>query len=140
MAVMRIEWTDEFKLGLPAIDADHMELAELCNQFLEAAEARARIPDLARILDRLILRTHAHFTAEERMLDRHNYPGLAIHKAEHDRLLTQANILKTRYDDVAQEDEIRALTEETSEFLKSWLLDHIRTNDRPYRPFIMTLT
>jgi hemerythrin-like metal-binding domain len=137
----RIEWSDEFKLGLPAIDAEHRELLDLCNRFLEAAQAGAEVPQLARILEELILRTRAHFLAEERLLDRHNYPGLAIHKAEHERLLNQADILKARYDDDGvQEDETRALTVETAEFLQSWLLDHIRANDRPYRPFIMTLS
>lgn len=136
----RIEWTDEFKLGLPAIDADHRELLDLCNQFLDAAQADQAISDLASILGLLILRTRAHFLAEERLLDRHNYPGLAIHKAEHDRLLTQADNLKARYDEVGEDEEIRALTMETAEFLQSWLLDHIRSNDRPYRPFIMTLS
>lgn len=138
--MMRIEWTDEFKLGLPAIDTEHRELLELCNQFLDATQRDASIRDLAGILGQLILRTRAHFLAEERMLDRHNYPGLAIHKAEHERLLTLADTLQARYDAVGQDEEIRALTTETAEFLQSWLLDHIRSNDRPYRPFIMTLS
>lgn len=136
----RLEWTDEYKLGLPAIDADHQQLLELCNQFLEAVQAGHTIRQLAAVLDQLILRTQAHFLAEERLLDRHGYPGLAIHKAEHERLLVQAGTLKTRYDDVSQEDEIRHLTMETADFLQFWLLDHIRTNDRPYRPFLMSLS
>jgi hemerythrin len=140
MSMTRIEWSDEFKLGLPSIDAEHRELLDLCNKFLEAAQAGADVPHLAHVLEELILRTRAHFVAEERMLDRHNYPGLAIHKAEHDRLLIQADTLKARYDDVSKEEEIRTLTMETAEFLQSWLLDHIRANDRPYRPFIMTLS
>lgn len=140
MVMTRIEWTDEFKLGLPAIDSDHQQLLELCNQFLEAAQAEQPIRQLAEILDRLILRTRAHFLAEERLLDRHGYPGLAIHKAEHDRLLVQAGTLKARYDDASQDADVRHLTMETADFLQVWLLDHIRTNDRPYRPFLMSLS
>lgn len=140
MTVSRIEWTDEFKLGLPAIDADHKELLEVCNQFLDAVQAGEPVSALATILDRMILRTRAHFLAEERMLDRHNYPGLVVHKAEHERLLLQAEILKARYTDTAQAEEIRHLTMETADFLQTWLLDHIRTNDRPYRPFLMSLS
>lgn len=140
MAVTRIEWTDEFKLGLPAIDADHKELLEVCNQFLDAVQAGQSVHQLADILEKLILRTRAHFLAEERMLDRHGYPGLVIHRAEHERLLIQAEALKARYRDVAHDDEIRHLSMETADFLQTWLLDHIRTNDRPYRPFLMSLS
>lgn len=140
MVVSRIEWSDEFKLGLPAIDADHKELLEVCNHFLEAVQAGTPVDRLADIMDTMILRTRAHFVAEERMLDRHGYPGLAAHKAEHDRLLIQAEALKARFTDVAQRDEISRLTMETADFLQTWLLDHIRTNDRPYRPFLMSLS
>lgn len=139
MVMMRIHWNDEFKLGLPAIDADHEELVELCNQFLEAAQNAAPITELAGALDRLLLRTRAHFLHEERMLDRHGYPGLAIHKAEHERLLSQAETLKARFEDVEHEEDVRQVTLETADFLQSWLLDHIKVNDRPYRPFLMSL-
>lgn len=136
----RIEWTDEFKLGLPVIDAEHRELLEVCNQFLDAVNNGQAVAELARILEKMILLTRAHFVAEERMLDRNGYPGLVVHKAEHERLLIQAEALLTRYRDAAQEDEIRNLTMETASFLQTWLLDHIRTNDRPYQPFLRSLS
>ena len=89
----RIEWTDEFKLGLPVIDAEHRELLEVCNQFLDAVNNGQAVAELARILEKMILLTRAHFVAEERMLDRNGYPGLVVHKAEHERLLIQAEAL-----------------------------------------------
>ncbi|MGE5515937.1 MAG: bacteriohemerythrin [Bacteroidota bacterium] len=139
MGIAKIEWSDEFKLGLPAIDADHKELLEVCNQFLDAVQAGASVEQLASILETMILRTRAHFVAEERMLDRHGYPGLVVHKAEHDRLLLQAEVLRARYTDAAHHEELGHLTMETANFLQTWLLDHIRTNDRPYRPFLRSL-
>lgn len=139
MIMMRIDWSDEHKLGLPAIDADHQELVAICNEFLDAAHAEAPISQLAGILDRMLLRTRAHFLAEERMLDRHGYPAFAIHKAEHDRLLAQADTLRSRFVQAREEDALRNATLETADFLRYWLLDHIRTNDRPYRPFLRRL-
>lgn len=140
MVVSRIDWSDEFKLGLPAIDAEHRELLEVCNQFLEAVRTQQPVPTLAGILDTMILRTRAHFRAEERMLDRHGYPGLVGHKAEHDRLLLQAEVLRARLAEVSHQDEMGNVTMEAAAFLQTWLLDHIRTNDRPYRPFLMSLS
>lgn len=139
MTVSRIDWTDEYKLGLPAIDADHKELLDVCNQFLDAVHGGQPVSELARILENMILRTRGHFTAEEHMLDRHGYPGLVAHKAEHERLLIQAETLLARYRDTAQEEEIQNLTLETATFLQTWLLDHIRSNDRPYQPFLRSL-
>jgi len=135
----KIDWSDEYKLGLPAIDAEHQDLLAICNEFLEFAQADCAPSLLATVLDRMVMRTRAHFVAEERMLDRHGYPDLVVHKAEHDRLLAQADTLRRRFAAENQQDGLRQLTLETAEFLQSWLLDHIRTNDRPYRPFLMSL-
>lgn len=138
--INRIEWSDEYKLGIPVVDREHRELLGVCNEFLDAVQAGAPIPELAAIMNRMILLTRAHFVAEERMLDRHGYPGLAAHKAEHDRLLVEAEALKARYDDVEADEEMRHLTMDTANFLQTWLLDHIRTNDRPYQPFLRSLS
>lgn len=135
----RIVWNDDFKLGLPAVDSDHRDLVDICNEYIAAALTGAPHQMLSEILDRMIKRTRTHFEAEERMMDRHNYPDLASHKVEHDRLLTQAETLKSRYDHPSPQENEEHMVEEIGDFLETWLLEHIRTNDRPYRPFIMTL-
>jgi hemerythrin-like metal-binding protein len=136
-----IEWSDEYRLGLPLMDKDHQELVDHCNEYLSAVENDAPLLVLAGILGQLIMRTKAHFIAEERMLDRHGYPGLTQHKAEHDRLLILAETLKARFAE-ADDDDVAAhqLISETGEFMRHWLLDHIRVNDRPYRPFLRSLS
>lgn len=138
--MMRIDWSDEYKLGLPAIDAEHQEMVDFCNQFLDAAKAEAPVLQLSAILDQLVLRMRLHFVAEERMLDRHAYPGLAMHKAEHDRLLAQAETLRGRFAAAQDERQFRDLTLEVAEFLHSWLLAHIAVKDRPSRPFLRSLS
>ena len=139
MLMTSIDWNDEFKLGLPAMDSDHQELLELTNQFLATAQEQGSLSSVLNILDRLILRTRAHFLAEERLLDRHGYPGLAIHKSEHERLLSQLDTLRGRFGEADQADQTHGLTLEAAEFLQNWLLDHIKVNDKPYRPFLMSL-
>lgn len=136
--MVRIDWSDEYKLGLPVIDAEHQDLLTICNEFLESAQANCPPPELAAVLERMVARTRAHFLAEERLLDRHGYPDLVVHKAEHDRLLAQAETLHRRFAE-EQQDRTHQLTLDTADFLQFWLLDHIRTNDRPYRPFLMSL-
>lgn len=139
MQITRLEWSDEYHLGLPAMDHDHRELLESCNEFLDAVMSGMPVSGLAQIMDRLILRTQAHFLAEERLLDRHSYPGLAVHRAEHDRLVTQAKSLRARLDHPESE-ETRTVIGDIAVFLQAWLVEHIRSNDRPYRPYLRKLT
>ncbi|OAN58035.1 bacteriohemerythrin [Magnetospirillum moscoviense] len=136
-----IEWCEEYQLDLPTIDKDHREMVEYCNQYLIAVDRGAPLEELAGLLDRLILRTKAHFIAEERLLDRHGYPGLALHKADHDRLLVQAETLRDRFDQADEDDAAtHQLVTETSQFMREWLLDHVRVNDRPFKPFLRSLS
>lgn len=141
MTTTGIQWSDEFKFGLPAIDAEHRELVDLCNRFLDVAQTETSIAVPAAVLDDMISHTRAHFLTEERLLDRLGYPELVIHKAEHDRLLVQAGILRARLDEAEHENPelVRQLLLDTADFLQSWLLDHIKVTDRPYRPFLMNL-
>lgn len=136
---MIIEWTDDLKLGFPAIDNEHREMVGLCNTLLRAINSDASFSTLADFLDHLMLQTRAHFISEEQLLDRHGYPAFVQHKAEHDRLLAQAESLRMRYGDIDQDCDGQALKADTAQFLTTWLMDHIRGGDKPYRPFLMNL-
>lgn len=135
--MLHVDWDDTYKLGIPAIDADHKLLVELLNRFLAASVKGVEPDGLAAILNDLIEQTRAHFAREELMLDRNDYPDLALHKAEHDRLLQQAKHFQERYEEGTAP---RDLSMETAEFLQSWLLEHIIRTDKPYKPFILRLT
>jgi len=132
-----IDWQDDCKLGIPSIDADHRHLHDLLNLFLRRASEEAEPRELAQILNTLIERTREHFAREEAMMDRTDYPELAAHKAEHDRLLAQLGHIHERY---LEGEAPHQLTRDTAEFLTRWLVDHIRHEDKAYRPFVMRLT
>lgn len=140
-----IEWTNELKLGVPAMDAEHRQLLRLTNDFLSAAKEHAPFSRLTRIMGELIARARIHFQAEETLLDHAGYPGLAGHRSEHARLLVDAQRLYERFttleaDAGADEAASRDLTLEAARFLQRWLVDHILAEDRPYRPYVMKLT
>ncbi len=140
-----IEWSNELKLGVPAMDTEHRQLLKLTNDFLTAAGEQAPFPRLTRIMGELIARTRIHFQAEETLLDRAAYPGLAGHKAEHGRLLVEAQRLYERFSTLeatsgTDQTAARALTLEAAQFLQRWLVDHIVNDDRPYRPYVLRLT
>ncbi|MGE5506198.1 MAG: bacteriohemerythrin [Actinomycetota bacterium] len=136
----RIDWTDDFKMGLPAIDADHRQLLDIANEFFDAAEGSAPAGQLADIMERLIARTREHFKAEEQLLDRHHYPHLVTHRAEHERLITHAQTLHGKLAVAGAAEDGQRFAIETADYLKHWLIDHIRHDDKPYRRFVMRLT
>lgn len=135
---MFIQWTDAYKLGIPTVDAQHKGLADLVNRFFVQAQNDALAEDLAATLNSLIDETRAHFQSEESMLDRSNYPMLAQHAAEHDRLLLQMGHFQKAYQD--GEPTARELTIDTTEFFRHWLLAHIQQEDMLYKPYVMKIS
>jgi hemerythrin-like metal-binding protein len=134
---MFIQWTDTYKLGIPSVDTDHKLLVDLLNRFFAQAQDGGATAELGETLSELVGQTKAHFSREEVLLDRGDYPHLAQHIAEHKRLLQQMGHFLTPYQAGSAS---RELTIETAEFLRHWLLDHIMQEDMPYRPYLKTLS
>ena len=134
---MFIQWEDVSKLGIPGLDADHKALVELVNRFFTRAQDNGAVDELGGILNELADQTMAHFRREEILLDKHNYPLLSAHAAEHDRLLAQMRHFQAPYNNGTATPQ---LTAETADFLSHWLLNHIQYEDVPYKPYVMTLS
>jgi len=135
---MFIEWTDAYKLGIPKVDAEHKGLADLVNHFFAQAQEGADAEILSSTLNQLIDDTRSHFSREEAMLDRSNYPLLAQHIAEHDRLMLQMGHFQKAYQD--GQPTARELTIDTVEFFRHWLLAHIQQEDAAYKPYVMRIS
>lgn len=135
---MFIQWSDAYMLGIPAVDAEHKGLADLVNHFFAQAEQNADAADLGSTLNQLIDATRSHFRNEEALLDRCNYPLLAQHSTEHDRLLLQLSHFQKAYQD--GQPTARELTIDTAEFFRHWLLAHILREDTAYKPYVMKIS
>ena len=62
--------------------------------------------------------------------DKHGYPNAAAHKEAHAKLLENARALKEQHDAGAT-----MMSLEVIEFLKDWVTDHIKGDDRQYAAF-----
>ena len=122
-----IQWSDEFSIGIEAIDDDHKILLEQVNkcQKLVAGDDE----NIGEILDNLGRYTTSHFKREEIVMESCGYPGLANHRQVHKLLIKQLEEKRQLYQQ-------GLLNEQTlSVFLTSWLMDHIKTMDRAYAPY-----
>lgn len=131
-----INWTDLYRLGIPRIDDDHRRLVEHLERVLDALAAKAPGGELAACMDAFIAETEGHFAREEDLLDRANYPALALHRVEHDRLLSHVRHLRRTLSDGLPEPDDGSQTAQT---LRDWLFRHIREDDAAYKPFVLRL-
>jgi hemerythrin len=127
--VNMFEWKNEYAVNIGSVDAQHQTLFAMCRELYAAMSAGQGKAVLARILDRLVRYTAVHFAHEERLMQLHQYPDFARHKAEHDALTRQVLAFQTEFNAGRATMAVQVL-----QFLKDWLEKHIKGSDFAYVP------
>ncbi|MDR3435161.1 hemerythrin domain-containing protein [Telmatospirillum sp.] len=133
---MVIEWTDAYRLGIPRLDDDHRNLVDILNRFLAATESGVDTRALGVILDQFAEGLAAHCRWEEALLDRYDYADRLGHAERHQQMLVRLEAFISPYKDGAL---LHDQTCDKSEFLANLLLAHIRDDDLPFKPYLMSL-
>jgi hemerythrin len=126
-----LTWNHACAVGVQAMDDQHAILIDTMNELrlaLVRGTPRERQDEL---LHKLIEFTHMHFLSEEHLLERHGFPGLAGHLAEHQRLLAQLQEALHRL----QHGEA-VPTADVLCFLHDWFLNHVEGQDKQYGPWL----
>ncbi len=126
-----ITWTKEqFGTNITVADDQHQVLFGMLNALHESVPSGDR-KLIGEKLDTLINFVVDHFAEEERLMTQTNYPDYAAHKAEHTKLLETCGGVAAKFK--AGELEI---TQDTTAFVKDWLVNHIPNVDKHYGPYL----
>jgi len=114
-----VEWNDSYKIGDAAIDEQHQEL------LLRAADIIAATNHESQTLGAIRLYQYArsHFSHEESVMRRINYPDAEAHMAQHEVLIQQLQLF---VQNITQHSLIKT---ELEDFIVQWFLGHIATVD-----------
>jgi hemerythrin len=126
-----VAWKDEYSVGIDTIDQDHKKLLSLINNLLAAKQCRTGPEFERQALDELMDYTQFHFKREEDLMREHGYADYEGHKAQHDQMVIQAQLFRSRYEEKGHE-----AIPEVARYLKLWLIQHINGTDRKYVPFL----
>jgi hemerythrin-like metal-binding protein len=119
------EFSDEYLVGVTAIDQQHRQLFLLAERFRQAvATGRAR-NILDETLDGLLRYTESHFNVEERLMASIGYPERPRHAAQHSDICNRLDELQQRFDEGDT-----AITIEILQFFSRSLIAHITSSDR----------
>ncbi len=125
-----MQWTEMLAIDGAAVDEQHRGLFDAVNAFHEAVAQGQEGEVVAQILDFLHAYGERHFTDEEKLLVTAAYPRLDQHRRQHRLFLEQ--ILAFR----AQVAAGGGLGHSMSQFLGSWLVNHIMVADKAYASFL----
>jgi len=127
------QWKDSYSVKVEAMDHQHKKLFELVNELHNAMGAGHGKDVAGDVLHRLIDYTVNHFSAEEKLMEKYNYPGLTSHRVEHKALTDKVLAFKKEFDAGTGN-----VTPELMLFLQQWLRNHIQTVDQRYGEFLNT--
>jgi hemerythrin len=122
-----ITWDKSYSVNVKRCDEQHQKLFALMNQLHDAMRVGAGGSVVQKVVQELNDYTISHFAAEELLLERFGYPGLAEHREEHKRFVAKVNQFR---DDLEQGGGTSSVA--VLEFLKDWLARHIKQTDRKY--------
>ncbi len=124
-------WKEMYSVHVGVLDRQHQTLFSMMaklNEALAKGQGSAVVDD---VLNRLVAYTVTHFAAEEGLLEKHNYPGLAQHRRKHEELRRKVESL------VAEHKAGKVGVPATLIlFLQGWLKDHILGTDHQYSTFL----
>ena len=126
---MHVVWSENFNLGIRAIDAQHRRIVDYINELSVAMNLPAprRRASLTHVLDNVLNYTESHFSYEEAMLRQAGYPGLEEHHDAHEQFIRRLNGYIGRF---AAGDE--NIVEELRDTLAHWFINHIQGEDVEY--------
>ncbi len=124
-----IVWDEMYATGIGSIDDQHKHLISLLNRMFEALLQKRGKEELSYVIEEMNRYAEYHFHAEESLMEKAGYPGLAEHRIYHDAFTSKVNDFAFKYN---QNDE--ALCAEVTIFLTNWLNEHLSTIDQKYVP------
>lgn len=127
-----ITWSNEYSVGVHALDTDHKLLISLINQLDESIAEGAGQETIGSVFNALLDYTEYHFGREEKLMEASGFPDTDDHIKSHDAIREKVQEIRVKYAKGNKSD----ASQEVLDFMKSWLTDHILGTDKKYKPFM----
>lgn len=122
------EFDENLYTGNEMIDTQHRELIDKINRLLEVCESQDGKLAALKMLNYLSDYTDFHFSAEEKLQEELEYPGIREHKAKHEEL---RNVVKELFEMLEEEEgPTDRFVEQVNRNVTQWLYHHIKGFDR----------
>jgi len=125
-----MEWKDDYAIGIPELDNQHKTLIEFLTDFELTFDGKTHWNTVHPLMVRARQFVRFHFAVEESLMQIVNYPDFLAHRAEHQSVLQQFEVLEHRVLRMDMRDEVLPL-------LTSWLFQHIIDGDRPFAQYAL---
>ncbi len=127
-----LNWDDSLSVRVTSIDNQHKKLIAMINDFYEGIVKGSSTEGLVKLIAAMKNYTVEHFTHEEGVMKKINYPDFPAHKKQHELFVAKVAEVeeKTKSGKLV-------LSVEITNFLKDWLKNHINVTDKKYSDYFI---
>jgi hemerythrin len=117
-------WTECYRVNIALLDQQHQQMIDTVNELDQALRTGEGKSVVDAVLDKLVEYALVHFTAEERLMQQHDFPGLSTHQMQHE--MFRQKIGTYLEDQKAGKPGVLV----SPLFMQEWMKQHL-FNDRP---------
>ena len=128
---LKIEWDQKFSVDVAEIDKHQKKMFALFNELIDLKQEKSDPKAFANMVSDINDYGKLYFSTEEKILRKKGYPDREIHARAHRRFIRSAISLRR---EIAED--VDNLTMDNILELRNWLVDHIKTSDSLYVPFL----
>jgi hemerythrin len=122
----RFVLTEQFVVGIPVIDQQHLQLVEHINQVIDAYSGGLSHKTIGHLIDKMVDHAIFHFGFEEQLQELSGYPFLKAHQKSHVQFAKRISDFQTRFNNGDD------ISEYINGLLVEWLSDHLKHDDSDY--------
>ena len=124
-------WKPTDSVDIALLDRQHQALFEIAQQLFDALSRADGLSVAEEVFTRLMDYSANHFAAEERLMEKHDYPSLKTHRAEHRAFTSKLTDFKKDFK--AGNASVLSIM---LPYLQSWIKDHVQRSDHQYSEFL----
>ncbi|KJR99666.1 MAG: hypothetical protein VR65_15540 [Desulfobulbaceae bacterium BRH_c16a] len=126
-----INWRNEFSVGVEEMDTQHKKLLAMINRLIEEQHSLTDPKTIADLLTGMIDYAQEHFRAEEYLMAEYDYDKKSVQEAQHKAFIDKTVSFLSASSDIGP----NILSAALLDYLGSWLVRHILTEDMQYKEF-----
>lgn len=130
---MRIKWSQDFSVGVEAIDSQHKDLFARINNLDSAMKQGKAKEEIISLMEFLNDYVNIHFGTEEKYMTDYDYAGYAHHKAKHSWFIQELSDIRRKVGAEGVTPDVIILS---NNLLISWFSNHVRTIDMMLGKFL----
>ncbi len=133
-----VAWREQMSLDYPPLDDEHKAFLDVVVQSTEVAQ-NGDFAKMEDIFEKCYDYARNHFSHEEDIMERVQFPDIEAHMKSHQIFIKNISELRQQFEFASSQEEKKSAALKTASFLNVWVLGHILSRDKVYKPYLVRL-